>query len=109
MYVHMCVCVGRGKELKSAEAKGRSGGRRPVREDADAQREARARRAAATGALSGAFKYSRVHRATGPACTHIHIHTHTCMNVCARARANSVLSKDWKAGEAPLHEILRAL
>lgn len=35
----------------------------------------------------------------------------TCVSVRARARAhaNSVLSKDWKPGEAPLHEILRAL
>lgn len=50
------------------EAKGRSGGRRPARErmlDAGVRR-GRTRRAAA-GALSGAFKYSCAHRATGPA------------------------------------------
>lgn len=32
-----------------------------------------------------------------------------CVRSRARAHANSVLSKDWKPGEAPLHEILRAL
>jgi len=32
-----------------------------------------------------------------------------CVRSRARVHANSVLSKDWKPGEAPLHEILRAL
>lgn len=59
--------------------------------------------------LSGAFKYSRAHPSIPDRRAHTAAGRVLARVVRARTHANSVLSKDWKPGEAPLHEILRAL
>lgn len=64
-------------------------------------RRGRTRRAAA-GALSGAFKYSRAHRATGPACIHAaaRMWRALCTPVCALARAGARKQRVIKGLEA---------